>query len=75
MRLSDMEMNDIAQKTAMKVFFDKILDTIMFSTSNKNLEYKDLLTRNDLLNTEHKYNLKSKAIRLINDITSVESWI
>ena len=39
------------------------------------MERKDLLSRKDLFNIEHQYNLKSEAIRHSNDGISVESWI
>ena len=50
MRLSETEKNDIALQIAMKVSFDKILDTVRFSIGNKDLERKDLLSRKDLFN-------------------------
>lgn len=73
--LSPLERKMCAEKIALKVPFNVILDQVRDSVSDSELYRLHLLTRKDLCNIEKSYNLCSEAVRHQNDATSVQAWV
>lgn len=74
-KLTAEEKKVIADKIALKIPFDKILDDIRSSISGSDIERQHLVNRKDLFNIEQQFKLRSEAVRHSNDYVSVESWI
>nr|XP_023028933.1 uncharacterized protein LOC111517119 isoform X1 [Leptinotarsa decemlineata] len=67
---------ELASKLAAKIPLSVILDEIRDSVSNTNFERIHLLTRKDLYNIEHTYNLNDTSLRQKNDESvSEQEWI
>lgn len=64
----------IAEKIAMKIPFDAILDGIRDSITS-DFERIHLLTKKDIFNIEACFNLHSMSQRHSNDALSVDSWV
>lgn len=75
LRLSEEERSQLAQKIALKIPFDSILDSVRNVVSQDNLERIDLLTKKDLHNIASAYNLKAEAMLHRSDPVSVDSWV
>ncbi|KAF6213970.1 hypothetical protein GE061_011699 [Apolygus lucorum] len=74
-RLTNKERNDIAQKIALKIPYEVILDSIGETLVDNNLERLHLIKKQDLANIERSFNLLNPDKRHPNDYICVESWV
>ena len=75
LNISKHEKDSIAQKLALKLPFEHILDDIRNSVINGTLERIHLITRKDLWNIANSYQLNHEAMLNANDYVSVAAWI
>lgn len=73
--LSSSDRTQIAEKIALKIPFEDILDEVRDSIANSTLDRTHLLTKKDLYNIEQGFNLRADSIRRPKDSVSVDSWI
>ncbi|KAH1027380.1 hypothetical protein HUJ05_000905 [Dendroctonus ponderosae] len=73
--LSPVERAQIAEKIALKIPFEEILNEVRDSVTNSSLNRSHLLTRKDLYNIENSFKLQTDSIRNSNDCVSVKAWI
>jgi hypothetical protein len=75
LNISESDKANIAQKLALKIPFEEILNEIRDSVVNNKLDRIHLITRKDLWNIADSYNLNNEAILNKNDYISVEAWV
>jgi hypothetical protein len=75
LNISESDKANIAQKLALKIPFEEILNEIRDSVVNNKLDRIHLITRKDLWNIADSYNLNNEAILNKNDYLSVEAWV
>ncbi|KAJ4440537.1 hypothetical protein ANN_08678 [Periplaneta americana] len=73
--LTESERQALATDIANKISLQSILDKVRDSVSQPKLDRIRLVTKKDLYNIEHSYNLCSSSVHYGDDGTSVEAWM